>query len=262
MDLSYREGYVMNKQEARRRLVETYKETRSMSEAARRWHTSRNLMRKWVRRDQDEGLAGLTDRSRRPKRSPNQTASEIEAIVIEARKRTGYGRKRLSWTLWREEGVVLSPHTVRHILRRHGLTRERRPRKTFYPAHWTWEQERPFSLAQVDLKDVLDKGTLGTTLWDHYRKHRLPRYQWTFLEGRTRLRFLAYSYQPTLTNGLCFMALVMLWLRAHSITVEVVWQTDWGEEFGGSNVEKLKRLQEKHYAPVGARLARIPLGHK
>ena len=109
---------------------------------------------------------------------------------------------------------------------------------------------------------MLDKGTLGTKLWDHIRKHRLPRYQWTFLEGRTRLRFLAWSHQPTLTNGLCFMAGVMLWLRAYGIRRRVIWQTDWGEEFGGSNPDKLQKLQETYYKPLGAQLARIPKGRK
>jgi len=28
----------------------------------------------------------------------------------------------------------------------------------FYPAHWSWEEDQPFALAQVDVKDVLDKG--------------------------------------------------------------------------------------------------------
>lgn len=262
MDLSYREVYAVNREEARRKLVETYMSTGNLSQTARLWGTSRHLVRKWVRRYQEEGVSGLADRSRRPRRSPKRTPAELEEKVIEARERTGYGRKRLSWYLFREEDLVLSPNTIRHILRRHGFTTKRKPRKRFYPAHWAWEEERPFSLAQVDLKDVLDKETLGTELWDWLRKRKLPRYQWTFLEGRTRLRFLAWSYRPTLTNGLCFMSLVMLWLRSYGIEGEVAWQTDWGEEFGGSNPTKLAELQERWYEPVGARLTRIPPGKK
>ena len=167
MDLSYREVYTMNREEARRKLVETYMSTGNLSQTARLWGTSRHL----VRRYQEEGLAGLKDRSRRPKRTP----PEVEERVIAARERTGYGRKRLAWYLCREEMLTLSPNTIRHILRRHGFTTERKPRKRFYPAHWAWEEERPFSLAQVDLKDVLDKGTLGTELWDWLRKMKLLR---------------------------------------------------------------------------------------
>ena len=61
-------------------------------------------------------------------------------------------------------------------------------------------------MSQVDTKDILDKGTLGTRLWDHLRKHRLPRYQWTFLEARSRFRFLTYSHGLSVVNGLCFVA--------------------------------------------------------
>jgi len=60
----------------------------------------------------------------------------------------------------------------------------------------------------VDTEDIPDKGTPGTRLWDHLRKHPLPRCRWTFLEARTRFRFLAYSYELSVVNGLCFVALV------------------------------------------------------
>ena len=133
MDVSYKEAYAMNPKQARMKLVETYLTCGSIAETARRWHTSRNLVRKWVRRFEEEGLAGLQDRSRRPHSSPSQTPPEVEAKVREARERTGYGRKRLSWYLWQEEGLLLSPHTIRHILRRSGYTGQRRDRKSLYP---------------------------------------------------------------------------------------------------------------------------------
>jgi len=50
---------------------------------------------------------------------------------------------------------------IRHILRRGGYTSRRKRRKSFYPAHWAWEEERPFALVQVDVKDILDKGRWG-----------------------------------------------------------------------------------------------------
>ncbi|MGQ9569198.1 MAG: leucine zipper domain-containing protein, partial [Anaerolineae bacterium] len=39
---------------------------------------------------------GLQDRSRRPHRSPRQTAPETEDLVVQARRETGYGRLRLA----------------------------------------------------------------------------------------------------------------------------------------------------------------------
>ncbi|MBC7220520.1 helix-turn-helix domain-containing protein [Candidatus Bipolaricaulota bacterium] len=116
------------------RRVETYLETGSVAETARRWHTSRNVVRKWVERYRDDGVRGLDDRSRRPHHCPTQIVAQIEAAVLEAKKATGYGRKRLAWYLWREKGLALSPHTIRHILHRNGFRGRNAKWKTFYPA--------------------------------------------------------------------------------------------------------------------------------
>ncbi len=62
----------------------------------------------------------------------------------------------------------------------------KRPRKVFYPAHWVWEEKQPFSLTEVDTKDILNKGTLGTKRWHHILEYGLLRYQWTFCEARER----------------------------------------------------------------------------
>lgn len=108
----------------------------------------------------------------------------------------------------------------------------------------------------------MDKATLGAERWDHIRKRRLPRYQWTWCEAKTRLRFLAYSYELNLTNGLAFLILTTLWIRRFGISNEVVLQTDWGQEFGEDNPEKINLLEEKYLLPLGAQLKRIPLGRK
>ena len=57
--------YAMNDVEARRLLIETYEETGSLSETARSWHTSRQVVRKWVRRHVELGETGLEDHPQR-----------------------------------------------------------------------------------------------------------------------------------------------------------------------------------------------------
>jgi transposase len=162
MDISYKESYAMNPKETRRKVVESYIATGSISQTARLWHTSRNVVRKWVRRYNQEGIAGLEDRSHRPHHSPTRTPSELEEKVIAARQATGYGRKRLAWYLWREEGVAISPRTIRHILRRHGMTgKKKKRRKTFYPAHWSWEEERPFAFGPGGCEGHPGQGHIG-----------------------------------------------------------------------------------------------------
>jgi len=261
MEVSYEEVYFMNPEEARRKLVETYLLTGSISETARRWYTSRNVVRKWVSRYRERGLEGFHDLSRRPHHSPRRTPEHIEREVIKAKKATNFGRRRLAWYL-RRRGIELSSYTIRNILRRYGYRGKGKRRKVFYPARWAFEEEEPFTLAQVDVKDILDKHTLGKGRWDHIRKCGLPRYQWTFCEAKTRLRFIAYSRELSLANGLAFLWVVMMWIRGHGIDKELVWQTDWGEEFGGTNPEKLEYLNRRYYEPLGCRLGRIPKGRK
>jgi transposase-like protein len=262
MDISYQTMYTLNPQEARRRVVQTYQEVGSIAQTARAWHTSRQVVRKWVRRYESEEEDGLQDQSRRPHTSPRQTSPLLEDQVVQLRQATRYGRKRLSRTLWLKCRIPLSPHTIRHILRRHGLIRKRHRRKTCYPAHWAWNTQKPFTLAQVDAKYIHDEGTLGPRLIHHLHHAHLPRYQWTFLEGLSRLRFLAFSHELTSTNALCFAGLVLFWLRAHGLSQTLQWQTDWGSEWGGDSLAQIERLNHKLFEPLGAQLVRFPLGRK
>lgn len=260
-DLAYRQVYRMTSVAARKEMLKTYWETGSISATARIWHTTRRTVRKWLRRFEAEGEAGLEDRSPRPHRSPRRVAPEVERRVIEARRETGYGRRRLALYL-RSQGLDISPNTIRHILRRHGLVGKRKRRQALYPALWSWEQEEPFQLIQVDTKDIRDKGALGTERVAHLDRHHLPRYQWTACDGRTRLRFLAYSQALNSTNGLAFLILTTLWLRAHGVGGEITYQSDWGQEFGGDNPEHIASLEARFLLPLGARLRRYPMGRK
>ncbi len=260
-DLAYREVYAMNRFQARKLLLQTYQETKSISATARRWHTSRQVVRKWLRRFQEQQEAGLHDRSRRPVHAPRQTPAAIEQQVLEAWHKTHYGRKRLALYL-RAQGLCLSAHTIRHILRRHRPAQAKVRRKALYPALWAWETEAPFSLIQVDVKDIHDKEALGTTLTTHLARQHLPRYQYTACDGRTRLRFLAYAQANNRTNGLAFLILVLAWLRAFGINTPVAFQSDWGQEFGGDNPAQVAALSARYLQPLQGQLQRYPIGRK
>ena len=260
-DLAYREVYGMSRIKARLRVVTTYQESGSIRETARRWHTSRQIVRKWIRRYEAEGLSGLEDRSRRPHKSPRQTPPHIEDQVLEAWQKTRYGRHRLALYL-RAHGLCLSPHTIRHIFRRRRPPQKRKCRKPLYPPMWAWDQDQPFSLLQTDVKDIRDKQALGTERTTHLRRQRLPRYQWTACDAGTRLRFLAYSHRLNRTNGTAFMVLVLMWLRAHDVQANLSFQTDWGQEFAGHNPTTIAKLSSRYLHPLRADLRRYPLGRK
>ncbi len=59
----------------------------SIVEVARRFGVSRQAIHRWLRWYEDQGLAGLADRSHRPLRCAHQMGPAIEVWVLEARRR-------------------------------------------------------------------------------------------------------------------------------------------------------------------------------
>jgi transposase-like protein len=58
----------------------------------------------WWRRYEQAGLAGISERSRRPKQSPQRTAAELERRVVELRQRyPDWGARKLQVVLARQQ---------------------------------------------------------------------------------------------------------------------------------------------------------------
>ncbi len=96
----------------------------SMSELCAIYGVSRNTGYQWWRRYQQTGLAELCDRSRAPRRHPNQTAEEIEAAVLELRRaHMRWGPRKLKRVLEREHPATRWPaaSTMGTLLGREGL---------------------------------------------------------------------------------------------------------------------------------------------
>jgi transposase InsO family protein len=132
----------------RRLLVERIElEGWPIAHAAAMTGVSRQTATKWVRRYRTEGLAGLEDRSSRPRRSPRTLPPEQVAAILAARHELGVGPHRLA-------PVVGSPRsTISDVLRRHGLSRLRdRDRPSGVPIRYV--RERPGELLHMDVKKL------------------------------------------------------------------------------------------------------------
>ena len=260
ISLTYAQFAAIDATLARRMLLEVYQECGgNVSQTARELCCSRNTVRKWVRRHQDN--LGLQGRSRRPHNCPRRTPADVESLVIKERKKTNFGRVRLAHHLQRQHGLALSCHTVRNILRRHGLSQPQKKRGKFRPiTTHDWQSLYPLHHFQIDLKHILDLKSLPIEVYRHIRGHKLPPYQWTAIDPVTRSKFLAYCFQKSFTNGLAFLLLVHLWLRAFGFFHTLYFQTDWGEEFGGKSLRKLERLQKLVFDPANVQLKRIRKG--
>lgn len=101
--------------------------------------------RKWIRRFDTEGPAGLRDRTSRPKRLHRPTPEAIVAEIVLRRRARMTGAR-----IAKDTGV--SPATVSRILRRAGLSRMK---DLDPPAPVVrYERERPGELIHIDIKKL------------------------------------------------------------------------------------------------------------
>ena len=109
---------------------------------------SRDRAYVWWRRYQAEGVAGLVDRSSRPRRCPARTKPSRERRILWLRRNRGYGPARIA-------GIINMPaSTVHKVLVRHGLNRlDCLDRATRAPIR-RMEMSRPGELVHIDVKKL------------------------------------------------------------------------------------------------------------
>ena len=109
--------------------IRLYEETGDAGVACRRCGISRPTLRKWWRRYRAEGMAGLEERSRRPRSSPGRKVLEREErLILQLRRERRLGLKRLRVELIRTHELPFSLDTLHKVLVRHGLNRLSRPK--------------------------------------------------------------------------------------------------------------------------------------
>jgi putative transposase len=104
--------------------------TASMSAICKDFGISRQTGAKWKKRYEEEGYAGLEERTRRPKSSPLALAEELVVAILELRnKHPTWGARKLHGVLVRRyaDGTP-SVATISRILKRAGKVRARRKR--------------------------------------------------------------------------------------------------------------------------------------
>jgi len=123
----------------------------NVTDVARRYGVVRQTVHDWLRRYASEGMQGLADRPSRPRRCPHQMDAEIEARVLEyRRKNPGWGPRTIVWHLGRAGIKPPAISSVYRALVRHGLIQPgvRRRRRSDYRR---WERSRAMELWQMDV---------------------------------------------------------------------------------------------------------------
>jgi transposase InsO family protein len=182
-----------------------------VAHAAAAMGISRDRAYVWWRRYQEEGLAGLEDRSSRPHHCPNRTRPAVERRIATLRQKRGLGPARIA-------GIVARPaSTVHRVLVRQGLNRlDHLDRATRTPIRRI-EMSRPGELVHLDVKK-LGRIPRGGGWRVHGRGARPSTH-------RTRKAAMAYSEvhaneQATTAVGFWYRA--QEFFTAHGLVVERV----------------------------------------
>jgi transposase InsO family protein len=212
--------------------------------------TTAKTVRKWVERYQAEGLAGLEDRSSRPRRLRKPTAPQVVEQVIELRRQRFTGKQ-----IAREAGV--SPATVSRILRVARLSRLRDLEPAAPPVRY--EYATPGGLIHIDIKKL---GRFERT------GHRITGKQtgvassrgsgWEFvhvcIDDASRVAFSQILPDEKKERAVAFLAAALAYYKGLGVAVTRV-MTDNGSCYRSKAFRKacadagLKHIRTKPYTP-------------
>ena len=196
--------------------------------AAKLFATTPKTVRKWLKRYQQERLAGLNELPRIPLTCPHKTSSVIERKVVQLRKQFPFkGAKRLK----REHNLSCSHEAIGRILREHGLVRKIRKKhkrkKDLAAVKAKWPLFSQITADTKDLKDI-------PHYWPQMKSRALPKYQFTAREVRSGLMFLGFANEKTAFNSCLFIRIICNHLRNCGVDMsKLKFQTDNGMEFIG-----------------------------
>ena len=196
--------------------------------AARLFDTTPKTVRKWLRRYQQEKLAGLNELPRIPLNCPHKTSVILEKKIVQLRKQFPFkGAKRLK----REHNLLCSHEAIGRILREHNLVRKIRKKhkrkKDLAAVKAKWPLFGQITADTKDLKDI-------PHYWPQMKSLGLPKYQFTAREVRSGLMYLGFAKEKTAFNSCLFIRIICNHLRNCGVDMKKLkFQTDNGSEFIG-----------------------------
>jgi len=218
---------------ARLRWVKLYEELRNQKLVCRRCGISPPTLRKWWRRYQAEGEAGLYSRSRRPHNIQYKVTEEHIAWIRHMRLERKLGLKRIHAELIRLHGLKLSTNTIWKVLVKQGWRYLKKRKKPIRPK--SYSRPVPGDRVQVDTVKVAKN-----------------LFQYTATDDCTRMRVLALYPRRNAKNSVRFLREHML--QEFPFPIQRI-QTDRGGEFFGTKFqlalmeEKIKFRPIRPYSP-------------
>ncbi|MEE2852444.1 MAG: IS481 family transposase [Actinomycetota bacterium] len=213
--------------EVRRRLAiiqHAEEVTGNVAMTCRYYGISRPTYYTWLGRYRDQGIDGLRDLSRRPRRSPNATHVDVVGKILYLRQNYHFGPGKIAMYLKRYHDVEVSQSGVWRILKRVDLNRlPASQRYKRLDKRWQrYEKQLPGHQVQIDVKFVEPLKTAARPAG-----RRTKYYQFTAIDDCTRLRVLRIYPRCDQKTAIQFVDYV---LERLPFAVQVV-QTDNGAEF-------------------------------
>ena len=221
---------------------------------ARRYQMSKNTVRLWLRRFQEEGNDGLLDRRSGPNYIPHKTSKSLEAEIVKIRMTARcYGAKRMKDFF----GLKPSSGAIQRILKEHGLVKKRkRKHHKKNDLRSIKARYKSFEKVQMDIKYLTDI----PPYWEAMMKYKLPRFQYTVRDVKSGMLFLGFADEISELHAETMMKHVMRKIVSDFPGVAKI-QTDNGVEFSGTT----RKAENNHFRQavnaLGAEHIYIPPGH-
>jgi transposase InsO family protein len=198
----------------------------SVPEAAEASGVSPRTVYKWLRRFDEEGPAGLGDRSSKPRRSPTSVPRNWQELVLKLR------RSRMTGALIAKR-LRLPRSTVARVLKRHGLERL----KFLDPPEPVrrYEKQRPGELIHLDVKKLGRFKGIGHRITGHHANvHRTRGAGWEFvyvcIDDYSRLAYVEILDDEKGPTTVGFLKRALAWFAEHGVKVQRV-MTDNGTNY-------------------------------
>ena len=205
-------------------------QTHGIKDAARIYITERNTVRKWLRRYQMYGYAGLEGLSRRPKHSPGATSSDVRKELVKLKKRyKRIGAEQIKII----EDIPVSAKTMRKIWREEGISSRKRRKKhvTKQNLRDVKKEWKLFQQVDEDTKDLIDI----PEYWLQMKKNNLPKVEYTARDVTSGMTYLGFADERSLTYTTLFGEYLNKKLSACGVDLSrTTRQTDNGAEYIGS----------------------------
>jgi transposase len=199
--------------------------------AARAFHTSPQVIRKWLERFKKNGYDGLLDLSRKPHHFPLATPKNIKDHIVSLKKKyRRLGAEQVK-TL---ENIKQAPKTIRKFWKEAGVSNRRRRKKHITKRNLR-EIKKKFYLFQQSCEDTKDLTDIPE-YWPQMKQLNLPCVQYTRREVSCGILFLGFANELSLIHTTLFANYINHQMTKYKALPNnsSYCQTDNGSEFCGS----------------------------